>query len=104
MDDLDEDEESGAAQVGLIGQPDPVAGCSGDHPLTSPVLPEAFWRRGDGRSSGETQLAEFSHSGPGQPVPEHGRRQPDDAQAAVVSAGEAEGPDAGCGAAHRGGQ
>lgn len=65
---------------------------------------EAARGRGDGRSSGKAQLVEFSHFGSGQPLLEHSRRQPDDPQATPESAGEGEGPNARCGAAHRGGQ
>lgn len=59
---------------------------------------------GSGRSSGPTRLAEFSHSGPGQPLPEHGRRQPHDPQTTSDPAGQGQDPNAGGGAEDRGRQ
>ena len=74
------------------------------HHVVVLVMTETIWCGGDGRSSGEAQLVEFSHSGSSQPFPEHGRRQPHDPQTTPDAAGESEGAHAGGGAADRGGQ
>lgn len=65
---------------------------------------ETIWCGGDGRSSGEAQLVEFSHSGSSQPFPEHGRRQSHDPQTTPDAAREGEGAHPGGGAPDRGGQ
>ncbi|TNN23302.1 hypothetical protein EYF80_066579 [Liparis tanakae] len=64
----------------------------------------AVWSGGGGRGSGPAQLAELSHSGPSQSLPEHGRRQPHDPQTTSRPAGEGEGPRPGRGAEDGGGQ
>lgn len=100
MDDLDEDEESGAAQVeGLSAAAawrwETVDGVV-SWLLSLPA--EAVCCGGGGRSSGQTQLAELSHSGPSQPLSEHGCCQPDDPQTTSHAAGESEDPNPGGGA------
>lgn len=49
-------------------------------------------------------LAQLPHPGPGQPVPEHGCRQPDEPAAAPWHPGEDQSAHAARGAAHQGGQ
>lgn len=101
MDDLDEDEEGGAAQVGpwavveVVAEEHPADRVAGSI-LSVPA--EALCCGGGGRGSGQAQLAEFSHSGPSQPLPEHGCCQPDDPQTTSDAAGQSQDPNPGGGA------
>lgn len=98
MDDLDEDEESGATQVESVSTAEQHFGLMSVFFFNVLFLTlEAIWRSCGGRSSCSTQLVEFSHAGSNQPFSEYSRCQSDDTQTTSHTAGESKGPDAGSG-------